>query len=136
MEVNFEGFYQEKRLDLLGEPEVNYIIKNNKLDTNKISDGYHAFGELYEHRIALFIALCREYDDTGKHPVWRSKLHHDGTGYEGWFIMGVHTEKGLQVSYHLPLSKWEETDFAKELPQAPEFDGHTSDDVLFRLKSL
>ena len=35
-----------------------------------------------------------------------------------------------QITYHLPLSKWEETGFAETLEKAPEFDGHTPDDVL------
>ena len=26
------------------------------IDTNLISDGYHTFGELYDHRFALFLA--------------------------------------------------------------------------------
>lgn len=53
-------------------------------------DGYHTFAELYEHRILLFIALCRNlkgimalamHDDTSdipKHKIWRSRWHSDG----------------------------------------------------------
>ncbi len=41
------------------------------------------------------------------------------------------------MTYHLPMSKWDEcADFAMELPQAPDFDGHTSQDVLDRLTTL
>ena len=101
------------------------------------SDGYHTFGELYEHRIALFIALCRTYADTHfPIEVWRSKLHFDGSSFDGWFIMGIRKEKGNQITYHLPMSKWDETDFAETLECAPEWDGHTSADVLERLKKL
>ena len=32
--------------------------------------------------------------------------------------------------------RWEETNFAKTLDKAPEFDGHTPADVLERIKSL
>jgi len=119
------------------EEAINETIKNNNVDTNQISDGYHTFGELYDHRIALFIMLCkfmqlfdREYD------IWKSKLHHDGTGYDGWFIMGIGQQKGGQISYHLPMSQWDKTYFVKELDTAPEWDGHTSADVLERIKSL
>ena len=105
-------------------------------------DGYHTFGELYEHRIVLWIALCKIlYDDpqyqTGqKADVWRSKLHSDGTSFDGWFIMGIGRNKGEQITYHLPISKWEETEFAETREKAPEFDGHTGDDVLERIKNL
>lgn len=113
------------------EEALNVLIKES--DTNKISDGYHSFGELYEHRVTLFIALCRHYK---KFRVWRSKLHHDGSSFDGWFIMGIGMDKGYQISYHLPMSKWEETSFVETLEKAPEWDGHTSDDVIQRLKKL
>jgi len=120
---------------------VNNVIKNSGIDTNKISDGYHTFGELYDHRIALFMALCSsipygKYTDNLE--VWKSKLHHDGTTYDGWFIMGIGKNNGEQISYHLPMSKWDECNdpCIRELAKAPEWDGHTSSDVLERLKSL
>lgn len=108
-------------------------------------DGYHTFDELYDHRITLFIALAKTIELIGllskkigqeSIPVWRSKKHHDGTSYDGWFIMGIKKEAGKQISYHLPLSCWGETEFAETLDRAPEWDGHTSDDVLERLKKL
>ncbi len=105
-------------------------------------DGYHTFDELYEHRITLFIALCRYLSVKGvfKNPPhlqsWRSTFHSDGTEWRGWFILGIGKKKGEQITYHLPESKWSETDFAETLPHAPEFDGHTSEDVLQRLKRL
>lgn len=99
-------------------------------------DGYHTFDELYEHRIVLFIKLCEHLNFTGSQLVWRSKLHHDGSQYDGWFIMGINSISGRQITYHLPLSHWEETNFAKTLDKAYKFDGHTSEDVLERLKQL
>lgn len=118
--------------------EKSIKITGNKI---QISDGYHTFDELYEHRITLFIALLRTcaawYDMEGaKEQPWRSKLHSDGSSYDGWFILGIYKDKGYQITYHLPDSKWEETDFAETLEKAPEFDGHTSEDVLERLKNL
>lgn len=102
-------------------------------------DGYHTFDELYEHRHTLWIALCRTWDTDNEsytHRPWRSKIHSDGSKYEGWFLLGIGKEPKKQISYHLPISKWEETSFAETLDKAPEFDGHTSDDVLERLKKL
>ena len=108
-------------------------------DLVEISDGYHTFTELYDHRIELWITVCRlNYNDPQYQTtqVWRSKLHSDGTSFDGWFILGITQPSGKQLSYHLPLSKWEETEFANTLDKAPEFDGHTSADVLERLKLL
>lgn len=106
----------------------------------QVSDGYHTMDELYEHRIELFLALCRvihsEFGTSSSPKVWRSKLHSDGKWYDGWFILGLFKEKGNQITYHLPMSKWDETDFAETLEKAPEWDGHTSSDVLNRLKNL
>lgn len=103
-------------------------------------DGYHTFEELYDHRITLFITLCRICaNDITEYKfiyVWRSKLHSDGSSFEGWFVLGIGKEKGEQITYHLPLDRWEETNFAETLEKAPEYDGHTSGDVLERLKNL
>lgn len=126
---------------------ISLRVKLDEIDSNDISDGYHTFGELYEHRFALYIALCKflaggEWVGMGNsetgfgNRVFRAKKHSDGTMYEGWFLLGVFHEKGKQISYHLPLSKWEETNFAETLEKAPEFDGHTSEDVLKRLRTL
>lgn len=126
-------------------PSVNdslQALKKGGLDLNQVSDGYHTFGELYEHRTELYIALCTMLDlhcHDFVSPVWASKLHSDGTSFDGWFILGVDTDNG-QISYHLPLSKWEDVirrvKTIQILDKAPEFDGHTSADVLERLKSL
>lgn len=106
--------------------------------TGSTSDGYHTFDELYDHRITLFIALCEEVDArTPTGHVWRSKLHSDGSSIDGWFIMGIGTQPGKQITYHLPLSRWEETEWlGTECPRAPEFDGHTSADVLARVQRM
>jgi hypothetical protein len=134
------------------EKTINKITISGIENTGIISDGYHTFDELYDHRITLFIALCRQLKMEASfgetiipgmmvgiekvHKIWRSHKHHDGSVWDGWFIMGIGKEKGKQISYHLPLSRWEETGFAETLERAPEWDGHTSQDVLNRLKSL
>lgn len=110
----------------------------------RISDGYHTFDELYEHRILNFIFSCSlllkyndvMYDRSGKYQVWKSETHSDGSVWDGWFIMGIHSKPGEQITYHLPMSYWEMTKFAQEYDMAPPFDGHTSTDVLERLKKL
>lgn len=128
--------------------ELNTFIKVNSqrgmLDTNEISDGYHTYGELYNHRIELWITVCRLvqklFDETATcsqvSPVWRTRVHSDGSVIKGWFLLGVYTEAGKQITYHLPDNKWLDCEFADILEDAPEFDGHTSLDVLKRLKTL
>lgn len=99
-----------------------------------VSDGYHTFNELYDHRNVLFIKLCESL--TRKYFIWKSKTHSDGTKIEGWFILGIGEEPGLQITYHLPLYLWDDTPFAITLEKAPAFDGHTSTDVLDRILAL
>lgn len=106
-------------------------------------DGYHTFDELYDHRITLYIALCRRIADNRnlieymyEPNVWRSQRHSDGSNIDGWFVLGIGTDKGDQITYHIPNERWDETAFAETLDHAPEWDGHTSDDALTRLKQL
>ena len=101
------------------------------------SDGYHTFDELYEHRIELYIALAREcaYREYAL-DVWRSKLHSDGSSFDGWFVLGIGSTPGMQITYHLPDDRWDDCDFAQEREKAPEFDGHTPADVLKRIREL
>lgn len=131
-----EGEYYKRfvKTNLVSREEtINSLIKSLNADTNKISDGYHTFGELYDHRITLFILVARR---EKKIQVWRSKKHSDGSEWAGWFLLGIGKEKGYQITYHLPIEKWDECGFAETLDAAPEFDGHTSNDVLNRLKLL
>jgi len=120
--------------------------KTFKIIDGDISDGYHTFDELHEHRITIYIALCKQqkglYDMAEKagvetpRNVWRSKKHSDDSEWDGWFIMGIGKLEGNQITYHLPDKKWDECDFAETLDKAPKFDGHTSADVLERIKNL
>lgn len=128
-------------MELTEEQKINKQIQDAKggksklspFNTNLISDGYHTFGELYEHRIELWITLCRTYAEefSNGYDVWKTNIK------DGWFILGINKEKGEQMTYHLPESKWKETEFAEVLESdGYEFDGHTSADVLERLKQL
>ncbi len=107
-------------------------------------DGYHTFDELYDHRIILFMELCKQihnqpYNNDDKYGVWKSKRHSDGEvcfGTGTQFVMGIGQADGKQITYHIPIDKWDECYFAVDVVVAPEFDGHTSDDVLERLAEL
>lgn len=110
----------------------------------KTSDGYHSFDDLYRHRCLLFCALIKLSRACGskfpeKHFLgldisfpWKSRKHHDGTSWNGWFIAGIELN-GLPITYHLPESMWDLCP-ALELNAAPKWDGHTSGDVCDRIE--
>lgn len=98
-------------------------------DKGNISDGYHTFNELYEHRYMLFIALCNARPAA----AWKSLLHDDNTMFDACFIAGIYNNKGEVITYHLPIRLWNNLD-VQELDRAPKWDGHTSSDVLKRLE--
>lgn len=103
-----------------------------KTDVGSVSDGYHTFDELYEHRCALFAALMK----TNPEISWRANNHDDGTMFDGWFIAGMHLPTG-DVTYHLPLRMWELLDNVgiETSNKAPKWDGHSSTNVVHRLES-
>ena len=99
--------------------------------TGDTSDGYHTFNELYDHRAKLFSVIVRCFKDR----AWKSKLHHDGTMYEGMFIVGIETSQG-QATYHYDIDPYWNVFDCKELARAPEWDGHTPEQAISRIASL
>src|ERR1035441_4643794 len=98
--------------------------------TGQISDGFHTFDELYEHRGLLFLALQRAHPDL----AWCSRLHEDGSMFEGWFVAGLDLPPG-PITYHFPQRLWPlAVACARELPRAPKWDGHTPAQALDRLR--
>lgn len=104
--------------------QLSNMIQNRcKGDIGEISDGYHTFNELYEHRMFLFSILCKQ----NRKKAWRSKLHADGTMYDNFFIVGITTDTG-DYSYHYDLKYWKYFHGIRELKRAPEWDGHQPKD--------
>lgn len=101
-------------------------------EVGKVSDGYHTFDELYEHRCILFVALMK----TNPEISWRANNHEDGSSFEGWFVAGMHLPSG-DITYHLPQDMWALLDRAgiKTTNTAPKWDGHTAGAVVKRLES-
>lgn len=100
-------------------------MKTFSIVNDDISDGYHTFGELYDHRTALFLRLCLTRREKC---AW--KRHIDTPG---WIILYCELPEG-QISYHVPEAYINKLNFygIREVPEY-EWDGHTSRDVLFRL---
>jgi len=109
-----------------------------------VGDDYHTLDELYDHRNTLFIALCKIYDNyitplNTRVKCWKSYYHSDGTTYDKHFILGMTITEfegpPKQITYHLPNKYWDKINVLS-LGKAPDYDGHTSDDVLKRLIEL
>lgn len=99
--------------------------------TGDTSDGYHTFNELYHHRAILFSVICNDRPEV----AWKSKKHHDGTMYDGMFIVGIDTPEG-QATYHYDIDPYWNLFRVKELELAPEWDGHTPGEAIRRIGTL
>lgn len=106
-------------------PTYTFEVENK----GQISDGSHSFNELYHHRMILFSIIC----NNNKQIAWKSWKHHDGTMYDDYFIVGVTTKEG-DYTYHYHKDDWERFN-VKEIPLAPEWDGHKPEDIA-RLLSI
>ena len=98
-------------------------LRDAGISRKDVSDGYHTFDELYYHRMILFSIICNQNKDIS----WKSKLHGDGTMFEGNFIVGIDTPEG-QYTYHYHMEYWDMYD-VKELEYAPKYDGHVPKDI-------
>ena len=99
----------------------------------QVSDWYHSFEDLYEHRHLLYIALCNSLKFDRR--VIKSRLHNDWSEYEWWFIMQTYTDNWKQISYHLP-NRLRDACKCDERHKADERDWHSTDDVLQRLLEI
>ena len=95
------------------------------------SDGYHTFNELYHHRAVLFSVIVRDHREL----AWKARKHHDGTMYDGMFIVGIETPDG-QATYHYDLDPYWDMFDCEEREFAPEWDGHTPDEAIARIATL
>lgn len=95
------------------------------------SDGYHTFNELYHHRAVLFSVIVKAFSDK----AWKSLRHHDGTMYDGMFIVGIDTPDG-QATYHYDIDPYWDMFECRELERAPEWDGHTPAQAIERIRGL
>ena len=103
-----------------------------ELVSGSTSDGYHTFDELYEHRHWLFLSLMKAVPER----AWASRLHSDGSSFDGWFIAGIELSDGKQISYHLPDRLWSDIEhLGVQTTSPPHWDGHLGDNVITRLRA-
>lgn len=131
--------------------KLPYTIKtvfNQKDITGETSDGYHTFNELYEFRKVYNAALFNEWGKTDvfykdgqpRHKtnyVHKSWKHHDGELCfgGGWFIVVAILPTG-QITNHYEAKDWDLFKIPETETALFEFDGHTPQDVLDRLREL
>lgn len=101
----------------------------------EVSDGYHTFRDLYDHRRALTATLAAAASSAGD--SWRSKAHHpeDGPMFDGSFIVGISLPTGM-ITYHYNLEHWDDFMAVPELEHAPKWDGAGPDDTVTRLLEM
>jgi|688.fasta_scaffold00342_10 hypothetical protein len=125
----------------------------NDLDGSEIeliNDKWHSFKELYEFRKMYNAALFNEWANhtwvrkiqgdtvTGiKFSVHKSWKHYDGELCfgGGWFIVSAMLPTGL-ISNHYEAKDWDMFKIPEVEKALFEYDGHTGQDVLNRLKQL
>jgi len=135
----------------------NAILNLPSREIEKIHDGYHSFNELYEFRKMYNAALFNEWGkqldvlqfiDLSKFPeeqppvrkkynVHKSWKHHDGELCfgGGWFIVCAMLPTG-QITNHYKAEDWDLFKIPEVETALFEYDGHTAQDVLDRLKAL
>lgn len=105
--------------------------KTFKIVGNDMSDGYHTFDELYEHRILLYLLWLVEEKGGGQNrDVYWVKDH-----FPDWDL--VATNVGTQqISYHVPISYRDvlQKHFVQRDTLDHVWDGHTSADVADRMR--
>ena len=67
--------------------------------------------------------------------AWKSRKHHDGTMYDDMFIVGIETPEG-QATYHYNIDPYWKMFQCKEVEFAPEWDGHTPEQAIERIRKL
>jgi len=144
-------FYNEKLFEIPIENSIleifQYLADLQSKETIKpienkgeISDGYHTFNELYSFRLqynAAFFNQLALHDDYRNCQVHKSKKHSDGSPcFDGtYFIVLANLPTG-QISNHYKMEYWDVFNIPEEPQALFEYDGHTGEDVLVRLKDM
>lgn len=146
------GIYFMRFMELVNQAK-QMEIEQNKV-TENTSDGYHTFKELYDFRKVYNAALFNEWakqthpntyayvtasfpNGIPKYHVHKSWKHYDGELCfgGGWFIVVAVLPTG-QISNHYEAKDWDLFQIPETSRALYPFDGHTSKDVLERLKQL
>jgi len=104
------------------------MSKTFKIVDNDMSDGYHTFNELYDHRCLLFINLALLL-------LPHRRVYKIDPEFEGWFCLYLETTSG-QISYHIPSKYLFLIEENTKRDDNYKWDGHTSKTVIERLNLM
>lgn len=109
-------------------------VKNVAHLLNKYED---IVQELYEFRLLYNSALFNEWYNQGNYEVYKSKKHSDGElCFDGeWFVVVANLPSG-QITNHYNIKDWDLFKIQEYEQVKDDFDGHTSSDVLKRLREV
>src|SRR5215471_4722869 len=116
-------------------PKIGKIYRMS-VQADNVGDAYHTLHDLYQHRLALNVALFKLINRNILYlRVGKSKLHYDGTMFDGdYFVVFVDSGNGKdQVTYHYNLKHWDEFKIPEYECVPFPYDGHTSNDTIKRL---
>ena len=103
-----------------------------------LNDQSELIQELYDFRLLYNALLFNEWFKNDVCEVYKSMKHHDGEPcFDGeWFIVVAILPTGKQITNHYNIQDWD----LFQIPEYPQvkdtFDGHTSKDVLKRLREI
>ena len=125
--IDYEG-YKAFEDSLTGEEIVDLLNNNEKLN--------RTIQELYQFRLLYNAHLFNEWAENGKYEVYKSRKHDTGdVCFDGeWFIVVAILPTG-QISNHYHIKDWDLFKIPSFDKVKDKFDGHTSTDVLDRLKN-
>jgi hypothetical protein len=115
---------------------THFGVREIAVREKEVTDGYHSFEELYDHRRALTAVLAALAASGSDSASWKSKRHHpeDDPMFEGgYFIVGIHIPNQGPITYHYKLTHWDDFAAVPELEHAPRWDGATPADTVTRL---
>lgn len=107
----------------LEEIKTDYEMEKNHGMGSDIKDSFHTMSELYFNRMVMFTYIV----NSNKDKAWKSKLHDDGTGFEGFFLVVVDTPAG-QFGYHYQDKYWDYFN-CQELERGKPYDGFEPNDI-------
>ena len=112
---------------------LNHYIRTELLNINDISNGMYTFGDLYNHKEVLFIAMLALLSKH-QYPIWYTDTYSDGSRRPGSLLVGVFYEPEKQITYTVgELNRPYLRAIGTWLDKAPDFSGHTSIEVIDRI---
>lgn len=132
-----DTIWDNNSIDWDDAPDAMMEIIDIRKHMGEVSDGFHTFNELYDFRMVYNAALFNEWARRGIYNVHKSYRHNDGEECfgGGWFIVVAMLPTG-QISNHYKNEFWNLFRVPPYEKAQFEYDGHTSGDVLERLKAV